>query len=162
MVLWLKERFGSKNWGPREIFSFYDGFASPPLLVGQWDGRIFLYSRFEENEGDKWYRRFRTTDRFPRGNPHLVTVTFGGDAKAIYIDGKLNNKTKTGIHDAAKTKFCGRLMLGNSPRGRNGWGGEVRGLAIYNRVLLPEEINEQPKRPAVWPFIFSMKAGEPQ
>jgi len=143
VVLWLKERSGSKNWGPREIFSFYDGLASPPLVVGQWDGRIFLYSRFENNESDKWYRLFRTTHRFPRGNPHLVTVTFGGGLKTIYIDGKLNNKTKTGISESAKTKFCGRLLLGNSPRGRNGWWGEVKGLAIYNRVLLPEEIKNQ-------------------
>jgi hypothetical protein len=140
--LFLKERFGSKNWGPREIFSFYDGFASPPLVIGQWDGRIFLYSRFEKNQGDKWYRLFRTTYRFPRGKPHLVTVTFGGGVKAIYIDGELNDRRKTDIHDAAKTEFCGRLLLGNSPVSRNGWWGEVKGLAIYNRVLLPEEIKE--------------------
>jgi hypothetical protein len=140
--LFLKERFGSKNWGPREIFSLYDGFASPPLIIGQWGGRIFLYSRFEENEGDKWYRLFRTKYRFPRGNPHLVTVTFGDGSKAVYIDGKLSSKRKIGVRDAAITKFCGRLMLGNSPMGRNGWWGEVKGLAIYNRVLLPEEIKE--------------------
>ena len=47
--LLLKERRGNKNWGPREIFSFYDGAVSPSLLVGQWDGRIFIYSRFEKN-----------------------------------------------------------------------------------------------------------------
>jgi VanZ family protein len=142
VVLWLKERFGSKNWGPREIFSFYDGFSSPPLVIGQWGGRIFLYSRFEKNEGDKWYRLFRTTYRFPRGKPHFVTVTFGAGAKAIYVDGKLNNKMKTDIHDTARIEFCGRLTLGNSPTARNGWWGEVKGLAIYNRVLLPEEIKK--------------------
>ena len=140
MVLWLKERRGSKNWGPREIFSFYDGFTSPPLVIGQWGGRIFLYSRFEKNEGDKWYRLFRTTYRFPRGKPHLVTVTFGGGVKAIYIDGELKNKRKTEAHGAVNTEFCGNLMLGNSPSGWNGWWGEVKGLAIYNRVLPPEEI----------------------
>jgi hypothetical protein len=101
-----------------------------------------LYSRFEKNQGDKWYRLFRTTYRFPRGKPHLVTVTFGGGVKAIYIDGELNDRRKTDIHDAAKTEFCGRLLLGNSPVSRNGWWGEVKGLAIYNRVLLPEEIKE--------------------
>jgi len=140
VVLWLKERFGSKNWGPREIFSFYDGFASPALVVGQWGGRIFLYSRFEKNEGDKWYRLFRTTYRFPRGKPHLLTVTFGGGVKAIYLDGELNVKRKTETHNAANIEFCGRLILGNAPKGWNGWWGEVKGLAIYSRVLLPEEI----------------------
>lgn len=140
VVLWLKERFGSKNWGPREIFSFYDGFASPPLVVGQQAGRIFLYSRFEKNKGDKWYKLFRTKHRLPRGRSCLVTVTFGGGVKAIYIDGALNNKTKTEIRDTIRAKFCGRLMIGNSPKVQNGWWGEIKGLAIYNRVLLPEEI----------------------
>jgi len=140
VVLWLKERFGSKNWGPREIFSFYDGFGSPPLVVGQWAGRIFLYSRFEKNKDDKWYKLFRMKNRFPRGESHLVTVTFGEGVKAIYIDGELNNKSKTEIQDTITPEFCGGLMLGNSPKGQNGWWGEVRGLAIYNRVLLPEEI----------------------
>jgi hypothetical protein len=140
VVLLLKERFGSKNWGPNEIFSFYDDLASPPLTVGQWGGHIFLYSRFEKNWGDKWYRLFRTKHRFPRGKPHLVTVTFGDGVKAIYIDGKLDDKRRIQIHDAANVVFCGRLIIGNSPTGWHGWWGEVKGLAIYDRVLLPKEI----------------------
>jgi hypothetical protein len=140
VVLRLKERRGSKNWGPREIFSFYDGSASPSLLVGQWAGHIFLYSRFEKNEGDKWYRLFRSKYRFSRWKPHLVTVTFGGGVKAIYMNGELKDQRKTETHDAANIEFCGRLLLANSPMGRNGWWGEAKGLAIYNRVLSPEEI----------------------
>ena len=108
--------------------------------MGQWGGRIFVYSRFEKNEGDKWYRLFPTQYRFPRGKPHLVTVTWGEDEKAIYIDGELNNKRSTETLDAANVNFSGRLMLGNSPTGKTGWWGEVKGLAIYNRVLLPNEI----------------------
>jgi VanZ family protein len=138
--LWLRERFGSKNWGPREIFSFYDGSASPSLLVGQWGRRIFLYSRFEKNEGDKWYRLFRAKSYFPRGKPHLVTVTFGEGVKAIYIDGELNDKRRTEIHAAPNIVFSGSLVLGNAPTAGDGWWGEVKGLAIYNRVLLPAEI----------------------
>jgi len=140
--LLLKERFRSRNWGPKEIFSFYDGLASPPLLVGQWGGHIFLYSRLDKDESDKWFRLFRTQDRFPRGKPHLVTVTFCEDMKAIYIDGELNNERETQIHSAGTIEFCGRLLLANSPMVRNGWRGEVKGLAIYNRCLLPEEIIE--------------------
>jgi len=138
--LLIKERIGSKNWGPREIFSFYDGSFSPSLLVGQWDGRIFIYSRFESNESDKWYRLFRTKERFLRGKTQLVTVTFGEVEKAIYINGQLNNRKKVEIDDTAGIKFSGRFLLGNSPSSRNGWWGEIKGLAIYNRVLLPEEI----------------------
>jgi hypothetical protein len=136
----LKERSGSKNWGPKEIFSFYDGPISPSLLVGQWDGRIFIYSRFEKNEGQKWYRLFRTAHRLTRGKAHLITVTFDKNEKAIYLDGQLRNRTKVELNDRVEIEFPGNLLIGNSPRGKNGWFGEVRGLAVYNRVLKPEEI----------------------
>jgi VanZ family protein len=138
--LLLKERQESRNWGPREIFSFYDRNASPSLLVGQWAGRIFTYSRFEKNESDKWYRIFRTQRRFPRGKAHLVTVTFNELEKAIYIDGQLGNKKNVVLKDKSDIAFSGQFLLGNSPILKNGWYGEIKGLAIYNRILSPEEI----------------------
>jgi VanZ family protein len=140
IVFLLKERRGSKNWGPREIFSFYDGPVSPSLLLGQWDGRIFIYSRFEKNQGQKWYRIFRTKYRFHRGKTQIVTVTFNESEKAIYIDGQLRNRKKVELDNRARIEIYGSLLLGNSPRGKNGWNGEIKGLAIYDRALLPDEI----------------------
>jgi VanZ family protein len=136
----LKERRDSNNSGPREIFSFYDGPVSPSLLVGRWGGRIFTYSRFEKNQNDKWYRIFRTQRRFPRGQDHLVTVTFNELEKAIYIDGQLGNKKSVVLKDKSDIAFSRRFMLGNSPILKNGWNGEIKGLAIYKRILSPEEI----------------------
>ena len=138
--LLLKERRGSKNWGPNEIFSFFDGAASPSILVGQWDGRIFIFSRFEKNEGHEWYRQFRTKHRFPKDKTHLVTITFDENEKAIYIDGQLSNRKNVELNDMAPIVFSGCFLLGSSPRGKYGWRGEVKGLAVYSRVLLPDEI----------------------
>ncbi len=138
--LLLEERRGSKNWGPKEIFSFYDGSASPSLLVGQWGGHIFLYSRFDAPEDTLWYKRFRSTNRFPRGKPHLVTVTFSGKEKALYIDGALQEKKIREKQAETNVSFSGRLLLGSSPAGNHGWRGEVRGLALYNGVLPQEEV----------------------
>ncbi len=138
--LWLQERQGSKNWGPKEIFSLYDGAASPSLLIGQWGGHIFLYSRYNVEEDTFWYKRFRSTKRFPREKPHLVTVTFSGQEQALYIDGALQEKRISERHAETKVSFSGRLLLGSSPACNNGWRGEVRGLALYNTVLQQEEI----------------------
>jgi VanZ like family/Concanavalin A-like lectin/glucanases superfamily len=140
LELLLKERRGSRNWGPREIFSFYDGAVSPSLLVGQWGGRIFIYSRFEKNEGHEWYRLFRTKQRFPRGKAHLITVTFDENEKAIYIDGQLSDRKNVELTDRNHIEFSERFLIGNSPSGKNGWWGEIKGLAVYNRILLPDEI----------------------
>jgi VanZ family protein len=136
----LKERRDSRNRGPKEIFSFYDGAVSPSLLVGQWGRRIFIYSRFERNEGHKRYRIFRTQQPFPRGQAHLVTVAFDEVEKAVYIDGRLENKKNVMLKDTSDIVFSGRFMLGNSPILKHGWNGEIKGLAIYNRILSHEEI----------------------
>jgi VanZ family protein len=144
--LFLKEHRGSRNWGPREIFSFYDGSGAPTLLVGQWAGRIFIYSRLEKNKNHEWYRLFRTSHRFPRGKAHLVTITFDDSQKAIYIDGRLSNKKDVALNDRAHTEFSGIILLGNSNRRKNGWYGEIRGLAIYNRILSPDEIVTHSKK----------------
>jgi VanZ family protein len=138
--LLLKERSGSKNWGPKEIFSFYDGASSPSLLVGQWGRRIFIYSRFEKNEGHEWYSLFSTQQPFPRGTAHLITVTFDENEKAIFIDGQLNNKKNVELNEKDHIEFSGRLLLGNSPVAKNGWWGEIKGLALYNRILSSHEI----------------------
>jgi hypothetical protein len=138
--LWLQERSGSKNWGPKEIFSFYDGSASPSLLIGQWGGHIFVYSRHDPKEDTLWYKRFRSKKRFQRGKPHLVTVTYSGQEKALYIDGALQEKRINDNPAETKVSFSGRLLLGSSPSGNNGWWGEIRGLALYNRVLPQDAI----------------------
>jgi VanZ family protein len=140
LELLLKERRDSKNWGPREIFSFYDGAASPSLLVGQWGGRIFVYSRFENDKSDKWYRIFRTKQQFSRDKDQFLTVTFDEIEKAIYLDGLLINKKKVVLNDKSNVEFNGRFLLGNSLMLKNGWYGEIKGLALYNRILLPGEI----------------------
>jgi VanZ family protein len=136
----VKERRDSNNSGSREIFSFYDGAVSPSLVVGRWGGRIFTYSRFEKNQSDIWYRIFRTQQRFTRGQDHLITVTFDEVEKAIYIDGRLENNKNVMLKDKSDIAFSGRFMLGNSPILKNGWNGEIKGLALYNRILSPEEI----------------------
>ena len=76
--------------------------------MGQSAGRIFIYSRFEKNEGHEWYRLFRTKDRFPRRKAHLVTVNFDESENAIYIDGQLNNEKNVELNDRTQYK---RLII---------------------------------------------------
>jgi hypothetical protein len=40
-------------------------------------------------------------------------------------------------------QFSGRYLLGNSPRGNQGWWGEILGLAVYARELSGPEIHRQ-------------------
>ncbi len=138
--LCLKERRNSKNWGPRDIFSFYDGSAKPSLLISQWGGKIYLRSRFEKNSDLYSLKKDKRSRHFSRGKIHFVTVTFDDIEKAIYIDGMLIEKEETALRKSNFEGFAGRLLLGNSYNVDRGWMGELRELALYDRVLNSKEV----------------------
>ena len=140
--LLLKERYGSKNWGPRYIFSIYNGPGDPPLVVGQWSGKIFVYSRYAKSKNSTYYQDFTDTLRLPLNKAQLITVTLDQKEMALYINGRLAKRRIRPDHPSGSLNFAGRYMVGNSPRGRQGWFGEVNGLAVFSRILSKEEIRE--------------------
>lgn len=134
--LLLKKRMDSINSGSREIFSLYDGQASPPFLVGEWGQQFFVYSRYEQDSSEKWTNYFRPKWWFARGKTHFIAFTFGPEEKALYLNGMLIEKILT--HNTGE--FSGRILLGNSPHAAHGWMGEIKGVAVYDRVLDNDEI----------------------
>ncbi len=136
--LCLKELRDSRNWGERNIFSLYDGSAKPSLLISEWGGQIYLRSRLEE----KFYslKKDRRSRPFSRGKRHFVTCTFNDVEKAIYIDGILIEKKEISLQKGGFEGFSGMLLLGNSYNVSHGWMGELRGLAMYDRVLDAKEV----------------------
>lgn len=138
--LCLKERKDSKNWGARDIFSFYDKSAKPSLLISEWGGKIYLRSRFEKNNDLYSLKKDTRSSHFSRGKLHFVTVTFDNIEKVIYIDGMLIEKKETALQKGNFEGFAGRLLLGNSHQANRGWMGELRGLALYDRVLDAKEV----------------------
>jgi hypothetical protein len=138
--LLIKERFGSKNWGARYIFSLYEGPGNPSFVVGQRDGKIFVYSKYAENGDKKYFHAFRDSKRLPLNKLTLITATFGAKQQALYINENLANSQPIPERQSRALTFTGRYLLGNSPRGNRGWWGEIRGLAVYARVLSKDEI----------------------
>ena len=92
--LLLKERSGSKNWGAKDIFSFYDGEASPPMQIRQRHSDIFLFSRADFIKNKEWYKSFHIEKTIKKGEVYLLTVTLGSFEKAIYFNGELAKKKK--------------------------------------------------------------------
>jgi hypothetical protein len=56
----------------------------------------------------------------------------------VYVNGVLARTAPT-FRLSAKA-FTGRLVLGDSPRQPDGWSGELRGLAIFQRELRPPQV----------------------
>ncbi len=68
----------------------------------------------------------------------LLTVT-SGKQTSIYLNGVL---VETKQFHLVRANFAGRLVLGTSPVGDDGWSGQLRGIALYDRELPAKEVAE--------------------
>lgn len=90
------------------------------------------------------YAKSRTKTKFYiehvfRENKQLfVTITASPQGTAIYINGALV-RTSPGLGLSSKD-LTGQLVVGNYPLVDNGWQGQLRGLAIYNRELTAVQV----------------------
>jgi len=125
--------------GPREIVSLYDGADSPPLVLGIYGGRIFLYSRFEHKQGQAWYDQFRPLHNIQQGQDYFITAVYGGGGKALYCNGEKIAGQPIGCWTCERTKICGRLIIGNEPFCKAGFVGKLQGLALYDHALSASE-----------------------
>lgn len=140
--LWLKERRGSKNWGPRTIVSIQGRGPSPAFTLGLWSGRLFLHSPFA-TATEPWYEQFLLKERLSRDQEHFVAVSINADGKRVFIDDHFvegRRHTEEEARQLSSFGLTGRLVLGNSPDGRRGWWGEMKGLAVYSRALGKDEL----------------------
>jgi len=74
-----------------------------------------------------------------RKNKHLfVTITSNSQGTAVYVNGAL---VRTSPRFGLSSKdLTGQLVVGNDPLADNGWQGQLKGLAIYNRELTAAEV----------------------
>jgi VanZ family protein len=87
--------------------------------------------RFVRN---KWY----IEHSFAENKQIFITITSNSRSTAVYVNGNL---TRNSPHfRLSSADLTGQLVIGNNPIVDNGWQGQLRGLAIYDRELTPAEI----------------------
>jgi hypothetical protein len=70
----------------------------------------------------------------------IVTVTSGSRGTTVYVNGALAGRSaRFGL---SSQDLTGQPVVGNNPLVDNGWQGQLRGLAIYNRELTPAEVSQ--------------------
>jgi hypothetical protein len=70
----------------------------------------------------------------------LVIITLGARATSVYFDGVLVGGSD--LLGRTIGNFTGRLVLGSSPTSSDSWSGQISGLAIYGRELMPARVFE--------------------
>jgi hypothetical protein len=75
---------------------------------------------------------------FRKGKQLFVTITSSAQGTVVYVNGGLvRTSPQFGL---SSEDLTGQLVVGNHPLADDGWHGQLRGLAIYNRELTAAEV----------------------
>lgn len=132
--IWLQpERSNSSG----TILAFYQPVRQViPFALRQSLGDLVVV-RNGQNHLDRRNRVY-INEVFTSAKPVLITVTSSDTVTSIYRDGVLIKKVST--FKVSSGDLTGQLVLGNAPNTNNSWSGQLNGLAIYDRELLPAEV----------------------
>jgi len=123
-----------------QIFSFFDGDATEPLLVAQWKSGLVIRNRIPERNAGRRYRELGSLGLAFRGHPLMVGLVSGPAGTSLYVDGRDTGHRSNIPIISDDERFGGRLVLGNSASGTAPWQGELLGVAIYRRTLTASEV----------------------
>jgi len=135
------ESHEERGGGFAHIVSFHDGYPRSPLVIGQCKSHLVIRSRNNQNDARDTYHEIGLKHGLSTNEKKLITIASGPNRTEIYIDGVLaqsyDNRSLIGVEH-----FCGYLNLGNSSIGHNAWVGNLYGLALYDKLLTSEQIQQ--------------------
>jgi hypothetical protein len=82
--------------------------------------------------------RFYIAHVFRKNKQVFVTITSSAQGTAIYVNGALVGASPQ--FELSSQDLNGQLVVGNHPLTDNGWQGQLKGLAIYNREITAAEV----------------------
>lgn len=128
--------------GPARIVSASDGISQRNFTLGQEGERLVFRLRTTETSENGNDPQLEVEDVFvTRALQHLVVVT-DADQTRLYVDGTLRWSGDGPGGTLANWDPGYPLLLGNESSGDRPWAGEVRFLALYDRVLTGEEVEQ--------------------
>jgi len=122
------------------VVSVADGGELTPLQLSQW--RETFYFRFPAfQDGVLAEQTLSLKDDFPIGASRFVALSSGSDGTRAYVEA-LEIAHLPRVQPLVRTggTLAGRLILGNRIHAGRGWIGRIDGLALYDRILSPEEL----------------------
>ena len=77
---------------------------------------------------------------FGHAGPAFVAISSGLEGTLIYVDGKLIRRAPNFV--LSSRDLAGELLVGGRPFAAYSWSGQVKGLAIYHRELVPGDVSQ--------------------
>ncbi len=125
------------------ILNFYVPENPGQFRVRQWmDGllvnRNFLDTRGSNPRQKMKAMKFDVDHAFQPGKVLLLTITSGAGGTTVYLDGRKAQVFPR--FTILRSDMAGQIVMGTSATDYLTWPGEIHGLAIYSKELLPEEV----------------------
>ncbi len=138
--IWLR-RGASPPAAGGVVLAVGDGGKLAPLRLAQW--RSSFYFRFPAfQDGVLVEETLSLKQDFPKGVQRFVALTSGREGSRAYLEAAEVASSRLAHSVVPQGRSLGgRLVLGNRSRAGQGWIGRVDGLALYGRVLSPEEVS---------------------
>jgi hypothetical protein len=122
------------------ILSIDDGQSCEHVIICQWKSSIIIRSIQTEACRYDRSREIGVQNALVPGTSRFISIISDAMGTAVYIDGKLKTTRKELSLLHTSERLSGRLILGNSAIGKDPWTGTLYALAIYDHVLVPEQV----------------------
>ena len=123
----------------RSILSIYDGVLPENLLAAQWKSDFLIRIPAIDSRGRRRYREISAYNALPAGRRRFLAITSGPGGTSVYVEGGLASNYPLVMLNP--DSLHGSLIVGNSPNDGMSFTGRFFGLALYNRLLNPQEIS---------------------
>lgn len=134
--IWLRPK---NIWNRGTIFAFYDPHHSSGLSLLQSNGSFLVETGPWKSEDDPKNRKMSAGKTFGgMGDFRFLTITSGPQGARIYVDGVLVRNEEA--FRIAPDALSGRMIVANSPVLPDGWAGDLKGLAFYNRAFTAAQV----------------------
>jgi VanZ family protein len=127
------------------LLALDDGSGMPIELTTEGRSLSLRYP-LEDEDGVRSYA-LSLAPSVERGREGYLAVASGPSGTRVYIDGVAPTQLRSPYALLQpEQEFRARLVLGSSLRGKRGWSGELRGVALYERTLGESEVGEHAAR----------------
>jgi hypothetical protein len=134
--IWIKSR-SNEDWGM--LLAFHTpGVPLQFSLLETEDGGLSLDGAVSAEQHRTRAARVYVADVFRPVKLVFITITSGTRGTQVYADGVLIGTAS--YFRPLGEDFAGRLIVGDSPGQNYYWPGQVRGVAIYDSQLTPQQV----------------------
>lgn len=135
LEIWLAPRMRNDT---NTLLAFYTSQNPFQFRIRQsGDGLLLMHGPTAPDKVE-WAEKIEVKHVLHDRKKTFLTITSTGNTTLVYVDGLLAGQSST--LNLTSKDLDGRLIVGKSPLENDSWAGELRGLAIYDNELDPNQI----------------------